>query len=83
MVIDLRQGVAPSRAKNWLSEPKQLEMTSWRHEQRVRERASAIWERAGRPEDQAAEHWRQAAAEIAAEEGGLEQEIALAAAGAV
>ncbi len=58
-------------------------MTSWWHEHRVRERAYQIWERDGRPEGQAGEHWRQAEAEIAAEERGLEQEIKLESEGAV
>ena len=58
-------------------------MTSWWHEQRTRERAYEIWERAGRPEGMATEHWRQAEAEITAEEQGLEEEIELEAEGAV
>ena len=58
-------------------------MTSWWHEERVRERAYAIWDRAGRPEGKSVEHWVQAEAEIAAEEQGLEQEIALETQGAV
>ncbi|HEV2335878.1 MAG TPA: DUF2934 domain-containing protein [Stellaceae bacterium] len=58
-------------------------MTSWWHEQRTRERAYEIWERAGRPEGKATEHWLQAEAEITAEEQGLEQEIELEAKGAV
>jgi hypothetical protein len=35
-------------------------------EQLIRERAYEIWEREGRPTGRAEEHWRQAAAEIAA-----------------
>jgi len=58
-------------------------MTGWWHEQRVRERAYAIWERAGRPEGQAVDHWDQAEAQIAAEEKGLEQEVELEAEGVV
>ncbi|MGC2412021.1 MAG: DUF2934 domain-containing protein [Stellaceae bacterium] len=58
-------------------------MKSWWHEQRTRERAYEIWERAGRPEGKASEHWLQAEAEITAEEQGLEQEIELEAEGAV
>jgi len=58
-------------------------MSGWWHEERVRERAYAIWERAGRPEDRADEHWRQAEAEIAAEETGLAEEIKLETEGAV
>lgn len=52
-------------------------MTGWWHEERVRERAYDIWQRAGRPEGQAMDFWLQAEAEIAAEEKGLEQEIDL------
>lgn len=38
-------------------------------EQKIRERAHAIWEREGRPDGRQAEHWEQAAREIADEEG--------------
>jgi len=38
-------------------------------EARVRERAYAIWEREGRPEGGAEQHWAQAEAELRAEEG--------------
>ena len=58
-------------------------MTGWWHEQRVRERAYDIWQRAGQPEDRSEEHWLQAEAEIGAEEEGLEQEAELEAEGAV
>jgi hypothetical protein len=58
-------------------------MTGWWHEQRIRERAYQIWEEAGRPEGKAAEHWRQAEAEVAAQEGELEAEIELESEGAV
>jgi hypothetical protein len=58
-------------------------MTGWWHEERIRERAYEIWQRAGRPEDKAVEHWLQAEAEIAAEEQGLEQEADLEAKGVV
>ena len=58
-------------------------MASWWHEQRVRERAYQIWEGAGRPEGKAVEHWLQAEAEIAAQEGELEAEIELEAEGVV
>jgi len=37
-------------------------------ERLIRERAYEIWEREGRPAGRDAEHWRQAAAEIAAAE---------------
>ena len=37
-------------------------------ERLIRERAYEIWEREGRPEGRDAEHWRQAAAELAAGE---------------
>ena len=39
-------------------------------EDRVRERAYAIWEREGRPEGGAERHWTQAEGELRAEEGG-------------
>lgn len=58
-------------------------MAGWWHEQRVRERAQGIWERAGRPEGKADEHWAQAEAEIKAEEQGLEAETKLENDGAV
>jgi hypothetical protein len=58
-------------------------MTGWWHEQRVRERAYEIWERTGRPEGKAAEHWLQAEAETVAEEKGLELEIELETKGVV
>ncbi len=58
-------------------------MTSWWHEQRVRERAYEIWERAGRPEGKSIEHWLQAEAEIRAEEEGLEREFELESEGVV
>ena len=58
-------------------------MQSWWHEQRVRERAYEIWQRAGRPEGKSVEHWLQAEAEIGAEEQGLEQEIELESEGVV
>jgi hypothetical protein len=52
-------------------------MAGWWHEQRVRERAYELWEHAGRPDGNAAEHWLQAEAEIAAQEQGLTDEIEL------
>jgi Protein of unknown function (DUF2934) len=58
-------------------------MENWWHEQRVRERAYEIWQKAGCPEEKSVEHWLQAEAEIAAEEQGLEQEIRLEREGAV
>jgi hypothetical protein len=58
-------------------------MTGWWHEQRVRERAYEIWERTGRPQGKAVDHWLQAEAETAAEEKGLEQEVELEAEGVV
>lgn len=58
-------------------------MKGFWHEQRVRERAYEIWQKAGCPEGKAVEHWLQAEAEITAEEQGLEQEIALESEGAV
>jgi hypothetical protein len=58
-------------------------MTGWWHEQRIQERAYEIWERTGRPEGKAMEHWLQAEAAIVAEEKGLEQEVELEAEGVV
>lgn len=52
-------------------------MQSWWHEERIRERAYVIWERAGRPEGKQVEHWLQAEAEIAGEEQGLDAELKL------
>jgi hypothetical protein len=40
-------------------------------EQRVRERAHAIWEAEGRPEGRHAEHWQQALSEIEREKEAL------------
>jgi Protein of unknown function (DUF2934) len=58
-------------------------MTGWWHEERIRERAYDLWERAGRPEGRAVEYWLQAEREIAAEEEGLQEEIALEEEGAI
>ncbi len=58
-------------------------MSGWWHEERVRERAYEIWERAGRPSDKALEHWLQAEAEVKSEEKGLEEEVELEAEGVV
>jgi hypothetical protein len=58
-------------------------MKGFWHEQRVRERAYELWERAGRPEGTSAQHWAQAEAEISAEEQGLDEEIKREADGAV
>lgn len=58
-------------------------MSGYWHEQRVRERAYEIWLRAGQPEGKSNEHWRQAEAEISAEEQGLDEEIKREADGAV
>ena len=58
-------------------------MTGWWYDQRVRERAYDIWERAGRPEGSAVDHWVQAEAETAAEEKELERGIELEAEGVV
>jgi hypothetical protein len=58
-------------------------MSGWWHEERTRERAYDLWERAGRPEGRSTEFWLQAEAEIAAEESGLAQEIDLEAKGVV
>lgn len=40
------------------------EVVAWWREQRIRERAYEIWERAGRPDDRALDHWLQAEAEV-------------------
>jgi hypothetical protein len=58
-------------------------MESWWHEERIRERAYELWERAGRPQGKAVEHWVQAEAVITAEEKGLEQELKLESEGVV
>jgi hypothetical protein len=58
-------------------------MTSLRHEERIKERAYQIWERAGRPEGKSVEHWLQAQAEIAADEQELSEELKLEAEGVV
>jgi hypothetical protein len=39
------------------------EVVAWWREQRIRERAYGIWERAGRPDGKATDHWLQAEAE--------------------
>jgi hypothetical protein len=39
-------------------------------QERIRQRAQAIWERAGRPEGRHEDHWREAEKEIAAEDSG-------------
>lgn len=52
-------------------------MTGIWHDQRVRDRAYQLWERAGRPEGRSLDNWLRAEAEITAEERDLEQEIEL------
>lgn len=47
-------------------------------EQRIRERAYEIWEREGRPQGRAAEHWARAAGEIAAETEGEPEAVSVA-----
>lgn len=39
------------------------------HEHKIRQRAHVLWEREGRPEHRAEEHWRRAEREIADDEG--------------
>ncbi|NAZ37207.1 DUF2934 domain-containing protein [Rubellimicrobium sp. CFH 75288] len=53
-------------------------------EERIRARAHAIWEREGCPDGRHEEHWRQATAEIDAEEGqgGAQAEAMIPAEGA-
>jgi hypothetical protein len=58
-------------------------MASYWHEQRVRERAHAIWEAAGRPAGKEEEHWLQAETEIATEEREAAEEQRLENDGAV
>ena len=58
-------------------------MSGYWHEERVRERAYQIWERAGRPEGKSHEHWLQAEAEVRAEEQALDEELKREAEGAV
>lgn len=58
-------------------------MTGWWHEHRIRERAYEIWERQGRPEGKALDHWAQATAEIGVEEREASEEAQLEATGAV
>jgi hypothetical protein len=58
-------------------------MTSWWHEQRVRERAYAIWEAEGRPDGKEHEHWLRAEADIAVEDQEAATEADLESKGAV
>ena len=44
-------------------------------EERIRERARAIWEEEGRPEGKDREHWERATAEVDASEAGDDSEI--------
>ena len=44
-------------------------------EERIRERARAIWEEEGRPEGKDREHWERAAAEVDASEASGEAEV--------
>lgn len=44
-------------------------------EDRIRERAYALWDAAGKPEDQAERFWRQAEDEIRAEESGYDKTL--------
>ncbi len=58
-------------------------MASWWHEERIRERAYAIWQASGCPEGKEHEHWLQAEAEIGVEEQEAAQEADLESKGAV
>lgn len=58
-------------------------MSGYWHEQRVRERAYRLWERAGSPEGKSEEFWLQAEAEISGEEKDLDEEIKRESEGAV
>lgn len=51
-------------------------MSDWR-EQKVRERAYAIWEAEDRPDGQDLEHWLRAEGEIAAEEQAADERAEL------
>jgi hypothetical protein len=51
-----------------------MDEAAWRRE--VRERAYALWERDGRPEGQAEQHWFRAEAELRAEGRGPSQAAA-------
>jgi hypothetical protein len=62
---------------------KEDEMAGWWHEQKIRERAYEIWERAGHPEGRSVEHWQQAEAEIVTEEQEFKEEVELEAEGVV
>jgi hypothetical protein len=48
------------RSRAWAEE----ESAVGKREQRISERAYAIWERAGRPDGEAEQHWRLAEAEV-------------------
>jgi Protein of unknown function (DUF2934) len=67
----------------WSDRIMEEDMKGWWHEHRIQERAYEIWEKAGRPEGKAVEHWLRAEAEIAAEERGLEEELKREAEGVV
>lgn len=58
-------------------------MAGYWHDERVRERAYAIWKAAGCPEGKSHEHWEQAEAEIATEDQEAEDEADLEQKGAV
>ena len=51
-------------------------MADGAQEEKVRERAYAIWEREGRPEGQAERHWAQVEEELRAEERGADASAA-------
>ena len=48
-----------------------MEHITGKDDPRIRERAYAIWERAGRPDGRHIEHWEQATREIAEEDAAL------------
>jgi hypothetical protein len=58
-------------------------MAGYWHDERVRERAYAIWQAAGCPEGKSHEHWAQAEAEIATEDQEAKEEADLEQKGAV
>jgi len=57
------------RGRAVLDKPFPVERLPAAREQRVRERAHAIWEREGRPEGREKRHWAEAEAELRAGEG--------------
>ena len=78
-----RTGIRAAIVKPGDQSDEEEAMTGWWHEHRIRERAYEIWEREGRPEGKALDHWAQAIAEIGVEEREASEEAQLEATGAV